>query len=713
MRKINPRNLKKRKLLVLFFLFSVCCIGNIKPTTFNDQDEIIQLNSNLFIFEDYSSNLKVDEVLLKDSFILSSQKVPNFGISSSTYWIKFSVKNDSKVDQLILGLTYPLMDHLELYEIQKGKGIKLSTLGDEIPFNERKYKHQNFLFDLGIDQLETKHYALKIRSWEQISVPLIIGKTQSIYEQNLTQDLIFGLFFGIMIVLVFYNLFIYFTVKDNSYLYYVVYILFISLTQATLFGYTFRLFLSDFPGFTNISLVVFNSLAGIATIEFIKLFLKTKKHTPLLHKGFYILTLIYVCGIATGISGLKTISYTLMDIGGMLISFYTLYIAIKISLKGYRPAKIFLFAWTIFLLGVIFFVLKSVGVLPSNTYTNYTMTFGISLEGIILSIALADRINIYKKDKEEAQQKTLDTLKENEKIIREQNVILEQKVTERTSDLNQALTDLKLAQVKLIDAEKMSSLGQLTAGIAHEINNPINFVSSNIPPLRQDLEELTSIINKYEEISIETDISIKLDEINRFKEELDYEYLKTELNTIVNGIADGAKRTTEIVSGLKNFSRLDEVDLQSTNINEGVNSSLILIKNKLQGIKLTINLANLPSIDCYPGKLNQLFMNIIDNAIYAVKAKTDETIKEITVETLVDDCFIKISVKDSGVGMSEETKSKIFEPFYTTKPVGDGTGLGMSISYSVIKLHNAIVEINSEENQGTEIIIKIPINGKN
>ena len=711
MSKISLCNLKTYKFLFLFLSFSFGCMANIKPTVFNDTNEIIQLNSNLSIYEDHSSTLKVNEVLSKDSFVITTQKVPNFGISNSSYWIKFSVKNDSKVDQLILGLTYPLMDHVELYQIQENKGIKISTLGDEIPFGGRKYKHQNFLFDLDISQQKINHYVLKVRSWEQISVPLIIGKPLSIFESNLTQDLIFGLFFGIMLVLVLYNLFIYFTVKDNSYLYYVVYILFISLTQATLYGYTFRLFFSNFPEFTNISLIIFNSLAGLATIEFVKLFLKTKEHTPILHKVFFILNLIYFCGIITGLTGFKSISYTLMDIGGMLIAFYTLFLAVKISLKGYRPAKIFLFAWTVFLFGVIFFVLKNIGVLPSNIYTNYTMTFGISLEGIILSLALADRINIYKKEKDDAQEKTLVTLQENEKIIREQNIILEQKVTERTTSLNEALYNLKEAQVRLVDSEKMSSLGQLTAGIAHEINNPINFVSSNIPPLKQDIDDLKSILEKYEEITPETSISEQLSEINKLKEQLDYDYLKIELSTIIKGVEDGAKRTTEIVSGLKNFSRLDEVELQEADINEGIHSSLILIKSKLKGIKLTKKLSKLPAILCYPSKINQLIMNILDNAIYAINAQTDKLDNEITITTYAENNHIVLGIKDSGIGMNQETKNKVFEPFFTTKPVGLGTGLGMSITYSIIKMHNADVEINSIEKQGTEITIKIPSNG--
>ncbi|MDB4534093.1 sensor histidine kinase [Vicingaceae bacterium] len=677
---------------------------------FNDSKEIIKVNSGLSIYEDKGSQLNVNEVLRIDSFKASDQKVPNLGISSSTFWVKFSVCNNSEAEHLILSLAYPILDFVEFYEIKEGRGNKISTVGDNFSFDQRKYKHQNFLFDLNIKQNETKKYILKVNSWELITVPLKIGSYKSISESNLTQDLIFGLFFGIMLVLMLYNLFIYFTVKDNSYLYYVIYISFITLTQASLYGYAFRLFFSGSPSFSNLSLIIFNSISGIATIEFLKLFLKTKKFTPTLHKGLYLLTVIYSFGIITALFGLKSLGYKLMDFGGVLIAFYTLFLAIKISLKDYRPAKIFLAAWSIFLLGVIFFVLKSVGILPSNIYTNYTMTFGIAIEGILLSIALADRINILRAEKEDSQKKTVEALKENEEIIKNQNVVLEQKVDERTNELNNALDNLKQTQSQLVEAEKMSSLGKLTAGIAHEINNPINFVSSNIMPLRQDIDDINTILNKYEELT-KANIPEKLKEIEELKEELDFEYLKTELSQIIDGIEDGANRTAEIVSGLKNFSRLEEDGFKIADINSGINSSLLLVKGRLNKIKTNIELDVLPEIECNPGKINQLIINLLDNAIYAINKKNiDGKGGLIKVKTSSDEESITISISDNGIGIPEKDLSQLYDPFFTTKDVGEGTGLGLSIVKGIIDRHNATIKIKSTEMVGTEIIVEIPKN---
>ena len=182
---------------------------------------------------------------------------------------------------------------------------------------------------------------------------------------------------------------------------------------------------------------------------------------------------------------------------------------------------------------------------------------------------------------------------------------------------------------------------------------------------------------------------IKWKRLTYSKREIDYDYLKTELYSIIDGIEDGARRTTEIVSGLRNFSRLDESELKSVDINEGVESTLILVKSKLNGIQINKSLDTIPECECNAGKINQLIMNLIDNAIYAIEKKEISNQDGcIHVSTKSNDEFIILSIKDSGTGMPEEVKEKLFEPFFTTKDVGEGTGLGLSIVRSIVESHN-------------------------
>jgi hypothetical protein len=392
-------------------------------------------------------------------------------------------------------------------------------------------------------------------------------------------------------------------------------------------------------------------------------------------------------------------------------------VAIRISRMGYRPAKFFLIAFSIFIAGVFVFVLRNVNVLPYNLFTYYAMPLGSALEVVLLSIALADKINLFRKEKEESQAQALLALQENERIVREQNVMLEKKVGERThelkvsnNELNKAMKELKEAESQLVESEKMASLGQLTAGIAHEINNPINFVTSNVKPLNRDVKILLETVDIMENMLLE-----KAPEQHKmalkYKEEIDYDYLKLEIGQLLDGISDGASRTAEIVKGLRIFSRLDEDDLKKADINEGMDSTLIITNNMLNNhISIQKKYGNLPLIECYPGKLNQVFLNIISNGIYAIQKKFgDSDGGVLSITTYHDQTHVYIKIADNGTGMDEPTKKRLFEPFFTTKDVGEGTGLGLSIAYNTINKHNGQILIESQLGTGTEFIIKLPL----
>jgi hypothetical protein len=461
---------------------------------------------------------------------------------------------------------------------------------------------------------------------------------------------------------------------------------------------------------------VFN---GWTAIAFVKHFLNTKENYKTGNTILNVIFFFYTICFFLSITNQFYIAQNLVQLTALTGSLLTIYVAYRIGKQGYRPAYYFLVAWTIFLLSVVIFVLKNFNILPYNNMTYYSLQVGSALEVTLLSFALANKINIYRKEKEESQLEALRVSQENERIIREQNVMLEVKVEERTRalnqsnlDLNLALTDLKNAQTQLVDAEKMASLGQLTAGIAHEINNPINFVSSNIKPLRRDIEDIQDLITKYEELVDKHSLSEQFDEVAKLKKELDYDYLKHEIDVLLKGMADGAGRTVEIVKGLKSFSRLDESDLKYANVNEGIDSTLIILSSTFRGkINMVKELGQIPEIECFAGKLNQVFMNIINNAAQAVLAiHSNDDEGKVIIRTQNNGDNISIHIIDNGTGMSEEVRSKIFDPFFTTKKAGEGTGLGLSIVYSIIELHKGSIEVKSTLGVGTEFIITLPLN---
>jgi two-component system NtrC family sensor kinase len=686
-----------------------------EPVIFKGENIVI--GKYVSILEDTQTNLDINSVSVSSGFIPSYIQVPNLQLSKSDFWLRFSIKNESIEKHLLLSLGYPSLDICDFYFPVDGT-YKVQKFSDNFTFNNRTYRHQNFVFDINVPRDSTSIFYLRVGSGEQMILPLILGTPQKIAESLLTQQLLWGILMGLIMVMILYNLFIYISTKDKSYLYYVLYTTFIGLTQTSLSGFTYRYIFYNHPELYNKGLIVFPGLAGISAILFITAFLHTKDRTPKLHKIFPFMILLYSVAIILRILGFDHISFRMIDIAALVSTIITYSIAIKISFQGFRPARLFLLAWTIFIAGIILFVLRNFGILPFNNFTNYTMQIGVAFEVTLLSLALADKINIFKSEKEKLQNEALKALQENERIIREQNVTLEQKVNERTielSNLNQALNktleNLKETQLQLVESEKMASLGQLTAGIAHEINNPINFVTSNINPLKRDIEIMFDAFTVIENMGLSNlSAGDKQKQVMEYKEGLDFEYLTSEIKFLMKGIHDGANRTAEIVKGLRIFSRLDEDDLKQADINEGLESTMIIANNLLNKIKAIKEYGNLPLVECYAGKLNQVFLNIISNAAYAVKKQFGENEGgEITIMTTHDEENILIKIIDNGTGMDAQTQKKIFEPFFTTKEVGEGTGLGMSIAYNTIKKHNGKINICSSPGQGTKFIIQIPL----
>ena len=301
-------------------------------------------------------------------------------------------------------------------------------------------------------------------------------------------------------------------------------------------------------------------------------------------------------------------------------------------------------------------------------------------------------------------------LADNEKLFLAEKRMKEllKKEQESKQELNNALESLKGAQSQLVHSEKMASLGQLTAGIAHEINNPINFISSGMNSMKMSIESIREILDAYGQLEEGADPKDLIQEIKELKEDHEYEELMDELDDLIKDINYGVTRTIEIVKGLRVFSRLDEEESKPANINENIDATLTLLKNKTKNrIKISKYYdEKMQQIECFPGQLNQVFMNILNNAIQAIPEERKDG--EITIYTEEEDNHVVIRMKDNGMGMPEDIQKRIWEPFFTTKPVGVGTGLGMSITFGIIEKHSGKIELQSEVGKGTEFVITLP-----
>ncbi|WP_254173892.1 GAF domain-containing protein [Planktothrix pseudagardhii] len=273
----------------------------------------------------------------------------------------------------------------------------------------------------------------------------------------------------------------------------------------------------------------------------------------------------------------------------------------------------------------------------------------------------------------------------------------------QTQQLQATLEELKNAQMQLIQSEKLSSLGQMVAGVAHEINNPNNFIYANISHARGYVDNLVNALNQCREFSPEM-----AEFFSQISEEIELDFIREDFPHLIDSMEQGSVRIRSIVNRLKDFAHLDESEWKFVDLTEGLETSLSLLEHKMNQISVQKHYEKIPKINCFAGQINQVFFQILNNAIYAVKERGKDGKITIKIANKNSD-FIQIIIQDNGLGIPDDIKSRIFDPFFTTKPVGQGTGMGLAICYQVIvKGHGGKLEFKSQEGQGTEFIIEIP-----
>jgi signal transduction histidine kinase len=654
------------------------------------------------------TTLSINDIAQSNAFTEVTSGAPNLGLSNEWQYVKFRYEPKSEDERTLCYIANSSIEEIELYRIDPVTRMLHragSTVGNAIDYTTPSG------FALPLPGAEHGEYMLRMKSSKQLIAPIYVGESNSILRMAGKEDAIMYLYLGIIAVLFFYNLFLTFATREAGYAAYSFYILSIALTQLVLFGYGNAYLWQGNEWLGRNGVHIMGAVSGITTIFFSRNFLRLKSYTPVIDKILLGYAALYCVALTLCFTGYGIVSYNLINFCAAS-SILLIIASLRARKKGNRSAGFFLLAWSVFIVACTIFAMKDFGVLPYNFWTVYSLPFGSAIEGVLLSFALADKINVLRKQKEDADAQRI-------KTIESQNEVLETKVQQRTAQLEEAkdyiqsqYDDLRLTQKQLVEAEKLAGLGQMTAGIAHELNNPINFVASNVAPLQRDIADVLEMLDAYQSLGAHA-TAADLEQLKKRCDELDIAFVRKEIAQLMQGIAEGSKRTAEIIKGLRIFARTDKDALVAANINECINSTIVVMKGVTKGqVTIHRSLSNeIPEVDCYPGKLNQVIANLVSNAIHATRIPGRTAAeRNVWIQSDFDADFIRISVKDDGCGIDPQEVQKIFVPFYTTKAVGEGTGLGLAIARGIVEEHKGRIEVHSEPGKGTEFILHLPRN---
>lgn len=668
-----------------------------------------EMGRHLRYFVDPTGTLGIDEVAaLPDSaFLPTHSDTPNFSFTKAHYWLRFRV-HWAAPDQpgYALWQQYALTDYITLFRPDRDSptGWKAYTTGDQIHFGQRDFPTRAFGFRLYPEPGATHTYFMRVSGAGTLYLDMDIASLPAAMAHSESRHLVYGLYYGALLALLLYNLVLFALLREGVYLYYIAYVGFLGLTFFDLNGLAFRYLWPDTPEM-NTWFLVFTFASFLSLAQFTRRFLNLPQEWRLLDWVFRLFMLANAVLVVAVFMAPPERLYSSSQYITLAAAALCFTAAVGLWWRGFKPARYFAIASLAFLAGLVIYALQNFGLVPTSLFTNYAVQIGSSLEMVLLSFALADRINLIKAEKESAEEGARQQLLEH-------NQTLEMRVHDRTRELADSLRavsekhdQLLATQQQLVQAEKMSSLGGLVAGVAHEINNPANFTRIAADNLQRDIARLHDFLHGLTTPDSDPALLAELD--------ARFDKLATQLALI----HDGTDRLARIVGDLRSFSRTDEAEAKVARPDDGLAATLNLVRAQY-GTDIDIRLEQRnPGMEglCYPAALNQVFMNLAVNACQAILANAGGrhpagTLSVTTQRVEEDGLPLWEAVfEDDGCGMSESTRARIFEPFFTTKDVGQGTGLGLSVSYGIVRKHHGSIDVRSTPGAGSRFTLRLPL----
>ena len=667
------------KLLFSISFFSIFLANTIlaKPELIKIDNEVLyDVSTRVEWFIDEGAKFNSDDLLagkLENHFNPPPSKMLNFGHLNDPVWCRFTILNLISED-LYLEFQNAQLDSISIYIFdQEGELLYFQKTGDYVPSYERKIQAHNFFFNLHTRPGEQHTIYLRTRSVASSQFfPLYVSQLNIFYNKSFKEDVLQGMYFGIILFIFIYNLFLFLILKRPEYIYFSIFVLFLGLMSAIHDGYAIQ-FLWGNQTWLNQLLGIVSALAGIFIILFTSTLLKSKEKTPGRHIWLLALIGIYLMSIIIHLLGASLIAQRFVLYNAFITFIFILTTAYKAWRNGFKPAGYYFIAWSFFLAGIIIFVLRDFDILPTNNITAHAFQIGSTLAILLISFTLGKKINIYIDKRNEARNLATKTSEENERLVKFQNQLLEERVNQRTKDLEQTVHSLQQQRKELKLANQFKD--KVFTMISHDLKSPLSTLGGLLNVLQMgNLSESdkTRILNNIR-------LSLK------------------NTHNILDNILEWATKRQDQDKTLEKFNMHHVVEEMITLFSVQLDTKSISLINKVESDTW---------IDADKNMIQLVLRNLISNAIKF----TDEGGK-ISIMLESTDSIFNIHVQDTGIGISQEDQNKLFndQNHHTTRGTNNekGTGLGLLLCKEFVEKNGGAIELTSQKGKGSTFTIKL------
>ncbi len=666
-------------LLLLFSLTINTTLHSQSPIILNQNDTLFFIGANCEIKSNEPQAVTINEIMSETHFTKNTNEHVLLGGSKpKNIWLKFTVDN-KKNDQSYLELMFPLTDKATLYTVENNQIVEVQQSGQNMPFEKRALHTNTLTFNLKKSESSLVTYYLNVNVKWVCNIKPKIGTVKSILKSHHYHDLMQGIFFGVIMVLILYNFFIYLKLKDDVYLFYGLYLFCVSAFVIRHEGLTVEFIFTKNPHLNDYSLML-PSLAGVFGMLFTMKFLNTEEELPRTHKVLKGVSVLYSISLLSVFS--NYFEWSLLS-AYFIMPFSTVTIviaAIIVWKRGNSTAKFYLIGWIVLTIGLSVFLLENSGLIHHSLFTEYALHTGIALEAIILSYAIAHRFGMIKTEQEKMHNEMIEMFRLSQGLVKRQNRSLEQKVQERTLELQNALKDVNDKEEKLQEyAYRLENSNRELTEFAHIASHD----------LKAPLRSIMSFAQLFERRNND-----KFDDTDR-------EYF--------NFIKSNAAQSARLIEDLLNYSKIDKNlgEPVAVDINKCIFIAEMNIQSLIREKNAVLQYNNLPILRGHTSLITQLFQNLINNGIKYNKSE-QPTIQLGVQRNERNECVF--SVSDNGIGIAPENFDKVFAMFRRlhTQTEYDGTGIGLSFCTRIVETYGGKIWLESDLDKGTTFYFTLP-----